>query len=229
VNIAGKEGQLKERLILKDEQGAWRELGLSLNSLLANVSEPVLELNRIVTDLSKGDLTQRFEMKANGDVQDTANALNMAMGNLNQLMRHIESNSLTVASSSTQMLERAESMKSTTIEVSSSISQMAEGAQEQALRIDESSKLVEGILRTANETGTKAEVINNAAEKGQKSCLEGLKIIRKVVNNMTEISGSADITSNSIEVLTNRSEEISRTLRNRCIHPPRTFCQIKRL
>jgi PAS domain S-box-containing protein len=213
VNVAGKEGQLRERLALKDEQGAWRELGLSLNSLLTNVSEPVLELNRIVTDLSKGDLTQRFEMKANGDVQDMANALNMAMNNLNQLMRHIESNALTVASSSTQMLERAESMKSTTIEVASSISQMAEGAQEQALRIDESSKLVEGILRTANETGTKAEVINNAAEKGQKSCLEGLKIIRKVVNNMTEISGSADITSSSIEVLTNRSEEISRTLR----------------
>jgi methyl-accepting chemotaxis protein len=213
VNIAGKEGQLRERLVLNGVQGAWKELGDSLNSLLSNVSEPVLEINRIITNLSMGDLTHRFEMKANGDVQDMANALNIALGNMNKLMRHIESNALTVASSSTQMLEKAESMKSTTIEVSASISQMAEGTQEQALRIDESSKLVEGILRSANETGAKAEVINNAAEKGQKSCQDGLKIIRKVVNNMTEISGSADITSTSIEVLTNRSEEISRTLR----------------
>jgi methyl-accepting chemotaxis protein len=213
VKAAGQEGNLRARFNINTATGDWKELGDSLNSLLINVSEPILEINRLITALSMGDLTNRFAMQANGDIKDMANALNIAMGNLNKLMRHIESNSLTVASSSSQMLEKAESMKSTTSEVSSSISQMAEGAQEQASRIDESSKLVEGILKSANETGSKAEVINGAAERGQRTCQDGLKIIRKVVNNMSEITNSADITSNSIEVLTNRSEEISRTLR----------------
>ncbi|MES2731567.1 MAG: PAS domain-containing protein [Bacteroidota bacterium] len=213
VKAAGQEGNLRARFNINTATGEWKGLGDALNSLLINVSDPILEINRLITALSMGDLTNRFEMQANGDIKDMANALNIAMGNLNKLMRHIESNALTIASSSTQMLEKAESMKSTTAEVSSSISQMAEGAQEQASRIDESSKLVEGILKSANETGSKAEVINSAAERGQRTCQDGLKIIRKVVNNMSEITNSADITSNSIEVLTNRSEEISRTLR----------------
>jgi methyl-accepting chemotaxis protein len=212
VNLAGREGQLRERLKLTGVEGSWKDLGSSLNQLLENIADPVLEINRIVTSMSMGDLTQSFAMQASGDLADMSNALNIAIRNLNKLIRGIEENSLTVAASSSQMLEKAESMKKSTTEVAAAITQMAEGAQEQALRTDESSRLVEEILRSSGEMGTKADIITKAAEKGQTSCNDGLRIIRAVVENMHEITRSADITSTSIEVLTNRSEEISRTL-----------------
>ncbi len=212
VYLAGAEGQLRERLKLNGVEGAWKDLGESLNGLLKNISEPVLEINRIVTAMSMGDLTQTFAMQATGDLADLSNALNIAIRNINKLIRGIEENAFTVASSSAQMLERAESMKKSTTEVAAAISQMAEGAQEQALRTDESSKLVEDILRSSNDMGGKADIITKAAEKGQNSCNDGLRIIRAVVENMHEITRSADTTSTSIDVLTNRSEEISRTL-----------------
>ncbi len=212
VYLAGSEGQLRERLKLNGVDGAWKDLGESLNQLLKNISEPVLEINRIVTAMSMGDLTQTFTMNATGDLADLSNALNIAIRNINKLIRGIEENAFTVASSSAQMLERAESMKKSTTEVAAAITQMAEGAQEQALRTDESSKLVEDILRSSNDMGGKADIITKAAEKGQNSCNDGLRIIRAVVENMHEITRSADITSTSIDVLTNRSEEISRTL-----------------
>ncbi len=212
VNLAGTEGQLRERLKLAGVDGAWKDLGESLNQLLKSISEPVLEINRIVTAMSMGDLTQTFSMRATGDLSDLSNALNIAIRNLNKLIRGIEENAFTVASSSAQMLERAESMKKSTTEVAAAITQMAEGAQEQALRTDESSKLVEDILRSSNDMGGKADIITKAAEKGQNSCNDGLRIIRAVVENMHEINRSADTTSTSIDVLTNRSEEISRTL-----------------
>jgi len=212
VYLAGTEGQLRERLKLAGTEGSWKDLGESLNQLLKNISEPVLEINRIVTAMSMGDLTQTFAMNATGDLADLSNALNIAIRNINKLIRGIEENAFTVASSSAQMLERAESMKKSTTEVAAAISQMAEGAQEQALRTDESSKLVEDILRSSNDMGGKADIITKAAEKGQHSCTDGLRIIRAVVENMHEITRSADTTSASIDVLTNRSEEISRTL-----------------
>jgi methyl-accepting chemotaxis protein len=212
VYLAGAEGQLRERLKLNGVDGSWKDLGESLNQLLKNISEPVLEINRIVTAMSMGDLTQTFAMNATGDLADLSNALNIAIRNINKLIRGIEENAFTVASSSAQMLERAESMKKSTTEVAAAISQMAEGAQEQALRTDESSKLVEDILRSSNDMGGKADIITKAAEKGQNSCNDGLRIIRAVVENMHEITRSADTTSTSIDVLTNRSEEISRTL-----------------
>ncbi|MDX2195430.1 MAG: methyl-accepting chemotaxis protein [Cytophagales bacterium] len=212
VNKAGAEGQLRERLVTDKFEGQWKSLGDAINILLINISEPVLEINRIITAISMGDLTQSFKMQAKGDIKDMADALNIALKNLNKLMKEIEKSSYTIATSSVQMNNRTESAKKSTKEVASAIQQMASGAQDQATRTDESSKLVETILRSSNEVGKKAEIINTSAEKGQESCQNGMKIIKQVVDNMNGISGSADITSNSIEVLTNRSEEISRTL-----------------
>ena len=212
VNLAGKEGQLRERLKMTNMEGSWKELVDSLNSLLENISEPILEINKLVTAMAQGDLTQSVTKTAKGDIQDMANALNIAIKNLNKLMKEIERSSQTVATSSLQMTKKSEGMMKSTTEVASAIRQMADGAQEQAARTDESSKLVEAILKQANEMGSRADIINNSAQKGQESCQNGLKIIKDLVNNMSGISTSADTTSTSIEVLTQRSEEISRTL-----------------
>ncbi len=212
VKLAGVEGQLRERLKVNTLEGSWKDLGQSINILLTNISEPILEINKIVTLMAQGDLTNTFKMKAEGDIMEMANAINIAIKNINTLLKEIEKSAFTVATSSSQMTKRSEGMKKSTKEVSSAIQQMAEGAQEQALKTDEASKLVEIILKSANDMGSKSEIINTSADSGQLSCQNGLKIIKQVVENMTGISGAADITSNSIDVLTNRSEEISRTL-----------------
>src|SRR5690606_17439347 len=86
------------------------------------------------------------------------------------------------------------------------------GAQDQAARTDESSKLVEKVMSSANEMQKKADVINRAAEKGTRSSEEGLKIMKDLVSNMSGIKDSAGQTSKSIEILTRRAEEIGRTL-----------------
>lgn len=212
VNLAGKEGQLRERMVIKNLSGSWKDLGNSLNVLLTSISEPVLEINRIVTMMAQGDLTQSFKMQANGDIMEMANALNIAIKNISNLLKEIDKSALIVANSSSEMTKRSEGMKRSTTEVSSSIMQMAQGAQEQAMKTDEASKLVEMILKSSNDMGEKSDIINSSANSGQQSCQNGLKIIKQVVDNMVGISTSADITSTSIDVLTNRSDEISRFL-----------------
>ncbi len=212
VDLAGNAGQLRERLKVTGVEGTWKQLVDSLNTLLINVSEPILDINQIITAMSMGDLTQRFEKAANGDIKDMGNALNIALRNINKILKGIEQSSFTVASASSQMLEKSSSMKRSTTEVASAISQMADGAQEQAIKMDESSKLVDTILKSSNEMGAKSDTIYRAAERGQESSNEGLKIISEVVTNMNDITSTAELTSKSIDVLSTRSDEISRTL-----------------
>ena len=212
VKLAGNDGKLDSRLKLKDTQGAWKELTDSINELLQSIAEPVLEFNKIVTEMANGDLTKRFTMNANGDIKNMAEALNKAIDNLNDLLYNIGKNADIVASSSMNMLQKTEGMKRNTNEVASAISQMAKGAQDQASRTDESSKLVEKVMSSSNEMEKKANMINKAAEKGQKSSENGLKIMKTLVSNMTGIKESAGQTSKSIEILTQRAEEIGRTL-----------------
>ncbi|MCC9165547.1 methyl-accepting chemotaxis protein [Pontibacter harenae] len=89
---------------------------------------------------------------------------------------------------------------------------MAEGAQNQALKTDQAFKLIEEIMKATKETANRAEVVNKAALIGEESSQNGLKTVAEVVRNMEEISSSAALTAKTIEVLSTRSQEISKSL-----------------
>lgn len=170
------------------------------------------EVNRVITAIAAGDLTQQYSITSTGDLKVMGDSLNAATKNLNELLGNISQVANLVASSAEELLTKGEQMVKTTQEVASATVQMAEGASQQAQQTDESSKLIADVLKSSNETGKKAEVINDAAERGQKSASDGLATIRKVVDNMSEILKSANTTSSSINVLAQRSEEIASTL-----------------
>lgn len=170
------------------------------------------EVNRVISALAGGDLTQQYSIESEGELKVMGDSLNVALRTLNELLGNISQVANLVASSSEELLTKGEQMGKTTQEVASATVQMAEGASQQAQQTDESSKLIADVLKSANEMGNKAEVINQAAERGQKSATDGLATIRKVVENMSEILKSANLTSSSINVLAQRSEEIASTL-----------------
>jgi methyl-accepting chemotaxis protein len=161
----------------------------------------------VIRAMAKGDLTQRVQNDS-----DVAGEVNSALDNLNEVLNSINNGAEVVSTSSGNLLKRSEGIKNSSNEVASAISQMAKGAQDQALRTDESSKLVDGVMKSSQEMQSKADFINKTAQDGQKRSEEGLKIIKKLVENMTGIDSSAMKTSESIAILTERAEEIGRTL-----------------
>ena len=110
------------------------------------------------------------------------------------------------------MLSASEEMNTNTGEIASAIAQMSSGAQNQVSKVDESSNLVESILRSANDMGEQAEEINRAAQGGADSSDMGLKMVNKVGFSMKDIKAFANDTNESIKVLTERSKEITRVL-----------------
>lgn len=212
VNKAGNEGDLSARLSVQ-AQGDWGALVDSVNMLLGSISEPMNDFQGIIDRMAQGDLTGRYEKSAAGDIQSMANALNAALGALNDLLIGIGQNAQEVAASSEQMLAKTDGMQASTTEVASAIQQMASGAQDQAVKTDASSKLVEEVMKSANIMENKSTTINDAAESGSTSCNEGLGIMSKLVAYMSDIENASLDTSHSIDILTERSEEIGRTLK----------------
>ena len=212
VELAGKEGKLDSRLKLENATGDWKDLSDSVNRLMETISTPVYAVSNVINKMALGDLTGSFDLEAKGDIKVMGDSLNTATKNLNTLLGNISQIATLVASSSEELLTKGEQMKSTTQEVASATQQMAEGAQQQAQQTDESSKLIDMALKSSNEMGKKADTISNVAEKALKGATEGLITIKKVVENMSEIQQAAKTTSGSIEILTQRSEEIARTL-----------------
>jgi len=210
--VAGVEGKLTERATVLGVGGSWKELVDTLNDLLESIVTPVLEVSRVVRAISEGDLTQKAEIQTAGDIQDMANALNLAVDNLNALLGEINDSSLVVGSSSEEMATKGLDMNKVTLDVALAMQQMAEGAQNQALKTDQAFKLIEEIMKGTKETANRAEVVNKTALLGEESSQIGLKTVAEVVKNMEEISSSAALTAKTIEVLSTRSQEISKSL-----------------
>ncbi|WP_052592425.1 methyl-accepting chemotaxis protein [Aureispira sp. CCB-QB1] len=209
---AGEEGKLDARLDASKATGDWKELASSVNLLLESVAMPIMEIGDIVGALAKGDLTERFDSFIEGDIKNLGDELNVAIDSINVLMGQISQIGNLVAASAEEMLVKGEEMKNTTQEVASATQQMAEGAQQQAQQTDEASKMMDNVLKSVDTMAKKAGLINQSALEGQKNSSEGLSTIKLVANSMNEIQDSAVSTSDSIEILSERSEEIASAL-----------------
>ncbi|MEO9967365.1 MAG: methyl-accepting chemotaxis protein [Reichenbachiella sp.] len=212
VEEAGVVGNLNATIKTEAKQGGWKDLSESVNNLLLSVSKPVMAVNDIVNAMAEGDLTKRFTEQASGDLARLSGNLNKALDNLNKLLHSISHNANIIDESSAEMSVVSEEMNTNTKEIASAISEMSGGAQTQVGKVDESSNLIEGILRSSHNMGERAETINEAAKLGVTSSEKGLEMVNKVVFNMVDISEYSAKTHDSIQVLTERSAEITRVL-----------------
>jgi methyl-accepting chemotaxis protein len=210
--VAGAEGKLTERATVGGVSGSWKELVDTLNALIESIALPVLEVSRVVQAISEGDLTQMVEIQTTGDILSMSNSLNLAVENLNALLGEINDSAQVVGTSSEEMVDKGQEMSRVTVDVALAMQQMAEGAQNQALKTDQAFKLIEDIMTVTRETANKADVVNKSAIMGEQTSQQGLKTVAEVVKNMEEITGAATQTSRTIEVLSTRSGEISKSL-----------------
>ncbi|MEP2509993.1 MAG: methyl-accepting chemotaxis protein [Reichenbachiella sp.] len=212
VKKAGIEGNLQARVNIDGKDGAWMELTDAINNLLLSIASPVMSVNEVVNAMAEGDLTKRFSDEASGDLLILSQNLNTALDNLNAFLFQISQNAGVVEESSTEMRLASEEMNTNTGEIASAIDEMSRGAQNQVGKVDQSSNLIEGILRTSSDMEERAEKINEAAKVGVENSEQGTKLVDGVVTNMSEISAYSNKTSESINVLTERSKDITKML-----------------
>ena len=65
-NEVGRKGKVGERLPLGDAVGGWAERIEVINSLMEDLSQPTVEMGRVIGAVAKGDLTQTVPLEADG-------------------------------------------------------------------------------------------------------------------------------------------------------------------
>lgn len=212
VEKAGREGTLRDRIQINNKVGVFQELAKAVNHLLESFSHPLQRLMEISVAMSSGDLSQRFSDEVKGDVKQLTDSLNAALDNLNGLLKQIAASAHVVEESSGEMLVSGEEMRNSTHEIATAISQMSTGAQTQVVRVDESFKLVEGVLQHAGEVSQKSEMINLSARRGVENSEKGSEMIMEVVASIGSMKQTAEKTSNSMATLAERSDQIHHVL-----------------
>jgi len=62
----GEEGKIGERLTLGDSIGSWAERVEAINALVDELSQPTVEMGRVIGAVAKGDLSQTMPLELNG-------------------------------------------------------------------------------------------------------------------------------------------------------------------
>jgi methyl-accepting chemotaxis protein len=209
---ASQNGNLSSRINAEDKIGAWRDLSTAINGLIESFSDPIIILNKIIDNLAKGDLTLRYTEHSVGDIKIMAENLNVALDNLSELLRQIADSSDVIEESTKDALIFGSKMSSSTKEIVEEVSHISLGAKNQVLKVEESSKILEGILKSANEMEVRANKINDSAKGGVQNGEKGLEVINDVLESMEQISNISSSTTNSMQTLTERSVEIEKIL-----------------
>lgn len=212
VEAAGKEGRLDERLNIEGARGSWKLLADSVNELLQSISDPILDVNSVIQSLSEGDLTKEVTYQAAGQIQEMAQAMNEALKSLNSILSDLDTSSGTLEDSSELLRSKFADMEKDAKTVSETINEINAGMHEQVQQTDQATELVKGVLETAEEMGQQSNTIRNSAEQGMQNCDDGMKIIRQLIEDMSQIDRTASSTGSSIGTLSNRSDEISTAL-----------------
>jgi len=64
--VVGEEGQMTERVSLGVVTGMWASQIDSVNALINNLSQPTVEVGRVITAVAEGDLTQKMRLEVEG-------------------------------------------------------------------------------------------------------------------------------------------------------------------
>ncbi|UYZ64444.1 methyl-accepting chemotaxis protein [Hymenobacter weizhouensis] len=81
--VAGVEGNLKARASADNAAGFWRDMINNINGLVDSIAVPVLEVGKVLKNISRGNLDETFQIPVSGDFKVMAETINKTIDNLN--------------------------------------------------------------------------------------------------------------------------------------------------
>ena len=81
--VGGTEGKLTERASVPGVAGSWKDIVDNLNGLIDAIAKPTLEIGRMLDNISKGNLTEKFAILVTGDFKVMADTVNKTLDDLN--------------------------------------------------------------------------------------------------------------------------------------------------
>ncbi len=168
----------------KDEIG---QMGNAINAMLENVAEPVYQLSNIAKTIADGDLRQKVEINAKGDINTLIGSFKKMTGNLKNIV-------VTIKEGANETAAAAEELSSSAEEVNASVEQTAYTIQQ----------IAEGSSTTANQTNVVLKEIKKASESAQSGKIAAADVSKKM--GIIKITTKDGV--DKIEALGEKSKEI---------------------
>ncbi|WP_316316734.1 HAMP domain-containing protein, partial [Clavibacter michiganensis] len=78
----GTEGRLGGQAVVPGVAGTWKELTDSVNGMAGNLTAQVRNIAQVTTAVAQGDLSQKIDVDARGEILELKNAINTMVDQL---------------------------------------------------------------------------------------------------------------------------------------------------
>jgi HAMP domain-containing protein len=207
VTTAVAQGKLDQKITVEAE-GEILELKNTINGMVDNLSTIIGDVNSVMAMVGEGTLTRLIEVEASGEFASMVDGINGTIESLRGIVTELTEAGVNIGSVSQTLLNAGQAMDAMVTQLSSSSEQIAGGAKAQAQQIAEALRESEGVGKTASNTLTRSEGMNQMAEIATKAAGEGSKAMEETIKNTDLMLLGSQESVTSIESLSKSSEQI---------------------
>lgn len=202
-------GNYRTKLDMKvtgDEVG---DLVKSMNLLIDNTSQPMVELTECARAIAEGDMSKEITVTGKGDLAVLVESFKKMRANLAKMNNQLQTASESLKDSSSSLAETIGHMTQSTQQVSGSVGQASKSAQLESAKIDEmvkmlaeQTKAIYDVVQSAQNAASASANASEVAQNGSKSAQHSLERMNSLLKNV-------EGTSDSMRMLSKKSKEIS--------------------
>jgi len=181
------QGQLDARIASENYEGFMKGLGDGVNELMGAVVEPLREAQRVVKQLSEGDLTDQMEGEYSGEFAELRDSINSTTETLGDMVD--------------QIMEGAETILVSSDEISRGNADLSQRTEEQASSLEETASSMEEMTSTVRQNADNAREANQLASAAREQAEKGGDVVQKAVEAMGEINTSSKKIADIIGVI----------------------------
>lgn len=181
------QGDLTKRIPVDDKKGYAKELATTINKVNENSQKIIDEIERVLNELSKGNLSVKMSDEYKGTFSDLKNYINTTILSLNNLIRDIKKSTETIHYGAR--------------EIALGNSDLSKRTDQQATFIEETSASIDDLTSAVKQNAENAKQANMIVRSASDVAIKGGAVVNHVVNTMTTIHESSKKVSDIIGVI----------------------------
>lgn len=181
------EGDIKTEVDIAGRNDETGVLSDAVNTTITELAKYINDIDNMLAEMSKGNLTVRSEIEYKGDFINIKNSLNTIAENLHNTLGAINNSVDSLHMGARQIAEGSQSL--------------SENAITQASAADEVQSTLSGIAMKATDTATKADEIHELTETATREAKNGGESLEKLVEAITDIQEKSNAISGIIKTI----------------------------
>lgn len=170
------------------------------------------QLKLLMEKAEGGDLTVKGVINKRDELGDLTERFNSFIESMSNLIYETKSTSLTVASSSSEILIATDEVSKAAISVADTITNLSEDASKQAELADESRSAIKGIVEGVNNIAESTVNIMEFADEAIETVKSGTEVLKHQTSKMTNTIVASQNVNSVIAELLSKSNEIGRVV-----------------